>query len=72
MKNEIAYEVTKVENGFVYDEFLSLPPENCGVGIMTEEKVKMLISELNKRNRNRDDVIIDTISEGIGIIHRHD
>lgn len=72
MKNEVAYEVTKVENGIAYDEFLSLPPENCGMEIMTEEKVKMLISELNKRSRNRDVVIIDTISEGIGIIHRHD
>lgn len=70
MKNENAYEVVKVENGIAYDEFLSLPGN--GVGMTTEEKVKMLISELNKRSRNRDVVIIDTISEGIGIIHRHD
>lgn len=69
MKNENAYEVVKVENGIAYDEFLSLPGN--GVGMMTEEKVKMLISELNKRSRNRDVVIIDTASEGIGIIHRH-
>lgn len=71
MKNENAYEVVKVENGIVYDEFLSLPGK-CGVGMMTEEKVKMLISEINKRSRNRDVVIIDTISEGIGVIYRRD
>lgn len=71
MENENAYEVVKVENGIAYDEFLSLPGK-CGTEITTEEKIKMLISELNKRSRNRDVVIIDTASEGIGIIYRHD
>lgn len=70
MKNENAYEVVRV-NGIAYDEFLSLPG-NCGMEIMIEEKVKMLISEFNKRSRNRDVIIIDTVSEGIGVIHRHD
>ncbi len=62
MKNENAYEVTRVENGIAYDEFLSLPGK-CDVGIMTEEKVKMLIGEINKKSRNKDVIVIDTISE---------
>ena len=62
MKNEFAYEVMKVERGIAYDEFLSLP-ENCGMGMMTEEKVKMLISELNKKNRNGDVIVFDTIGK---------
>ena len=70
MKNENAHEVVRVVNGIAYDEFLSLPGN--GVGITTEEKVKKLISEINKRSRNRDVVIIDTISERIGIIRGHD
>lgn len=69
MRNEIAHEVVKVETGIAYDELLSLPGK-CGM--MTEEKVKMLISELNKKSRNRDVVILDTVSEKIGVIHRHD
>lgn len=71
MRNEIAHEVVKVENGIAYDELLSLPGK-CDVGMMTEEKVKMLISELNKKSRNRDVVILDTISEKIGVIYRRD
>lgn len=71
MENENAHEVVRVENGITYDEFLSLPGK-CGMEITTEEKVKMLISEINKRSRNRDVVIIDTISEGIGVIYRRD
>lgn len=62
MKNEIAYEVMRVEYGIVYDKFLNLP-ENCGMGIMTEEKVKMLISELSKKNRNGDVLVLDTIGK---------
>ena len=62
MKNETAYEVTKVENGIAYDVFLSLPGK-CGVGTMTEEKVKMLIGEINKKSRNKDIIVIDTIGK---------
>ena len=40
-----------------------------GMGIVTEEKVKMLIGELNKKNRNRDVIVFDTIPERNG---RHD
>ena len=43
--------------------------ENCGMGIVTEEKVKMLIGELNKKNCNRDVIVFDTIPERNG---RHD
>lgn len=44
------------------NEFSDNLSENCGMGIMTEEKVKekMLVSELNKENRNRDIIVLDT------------
>lgn len=47
-------------------EFSDNLSKNCGMGVVTEEKVKatMLVSELNKENRNRDVVIVlDTIPE---------
>lgn len=46
----------------IADKFPNLS-ENCGMGIMTEEKVKMLISKINKKNRNRDVIVFDTIPE---------
>lgn len=46
----------------IADKFPNLP-ENCGMEIMTEEKVKMLISEINKKNRNKDVIVLDTIGK---------
>lgn len=47
------------------NEFSDNLSENCGMGIVTEEKVKekMLVSELNKENRNRDVIVLDTIGK---------
>lgn len=46
------------------NEFSDNLSKNCGIGIMTEEKVKakMLISELNKKNRNEDVLVLDTVN----------
>lgn len=49
----------------IADKFPNLS-ENCGMGIVTEEKVKMLIGEINKKNRNRDVIVLDTILERNG------
>lgn len=47
------------------NEFSDNLSKNRGMGIMTEEKVKekMLVSELNKENRNRDIIVLDTIGK---------
>lgn len=47
------------------NEFSDNLSKNCGIGIMTEEKVKekMLISELNKENRNGNVIVLDTIGK---------
>ena len=47
------------------NEFPDNLSKNCGIGIMTEEKVKekMLISELNKENRNGNVIVLDTIGK---------
>ena len=48
----------------IADEFIELAGK-CGAEIMTKAKVnadiKMLVSELNKRNRNGETIVIDTV-----------